>query len=493
MDGEGSVYRSVESGIGGTFQELVDRFNRGDPPVCARRALYDAGIGVIEKIPEECVDCPLRDIYPGRPVLTACLTHDKKIYGLISVSLPVGTVFDREEQELFLELVGDVSFALHDLALEEELLTFRKMESLGAMAGGIAHDFNNMLTTISGNLALLKMPPGKGRPQQEIINDMEKACLRAQDLTRQLVTFARGGPSRKKPLRIEKICRDSVDLALHGTNVRCRYRIAPDLRPVEADRGQIGQVLNNLAINAVQALARSGRIELRAENVRLSRGEDTSLPTGRYVKVELEDEGVGIPPRYLKKIFEPYYTTKQKGTGLGLSTAYSIIKQHGGTIRVRSGTGKTVFTVLLPALPDGPKKIQTEEASINSQEKILIMDDEENVREVGKGLLESLGYRAETASRGEEAIEKGRRAEESGEPFQAAILDLTITGGMGGIETLKELQKINPEIKIILVSGYSKEMLAEDLNDIHYSALIEKPYGRQKLKEILEEVIKSEV
>ena len=184
---------------------------------------------------------------------------------------------------------------------------------------------------------------------------MEKACSRAEELTRRLMTFARGGMSHKKPVYLDRILRESVELALTGSGLRCSYRMAPDLSPVEADPGQIGQVINNLAINALQATDGSGVIELRAENIRLTGSGELTLPPGEYVKVEVEDEGEGIPSGHLEKIFEPYFTTKHNGTGLGLSAAYSIIRKHGGTIRARSNSGKTVFTIYLPSLAPGRK------------------------------------------------------------------------------------------------------------------------------------------
>jgi len=373
--------------------------------------------------------------------------------------------------------------------MEAELINARKLESLGTLAGGIAHDFNNILAGILGNVSFARLFTDKGSELHKPLVEAEAACLRAQGLTKQLLTFSRGGKPVKSVIRLAEMLTDSTKFALHGSNVIPRFQIAEDLWPVEADRGQIDQVINNLVINADQAMANGGQLKILAKNLKLKKGDVSSLKAGRYIKVEVVDEGVGIPPEHLERIFDPYFTTKQKGSGLGLASAYSIVKNHSGAIHALSEPGQgSTFVFFLPASNEEPKTEMQKEHVILGHGKILLMDDEEIIRKMVAGVIEKLGYEAVTVIDGTEAIEKYRKAMLTGKPFAAVILDLTVKGGMGGEETLKKLKEIDPEVKAIVSSGYSLDQVMSNYQLAGFSGMIAKPYSLPKLSQILAEV-----
>jgi len=390
-------------------------------------------------------------------------------------------------EEKILSIIRDIT---ERKQMESELINARKLESLGTLAGGIAHDFNNILAAILGNVSFVRMFSDKGSELYSPLVEAESACLRAQGLTKQLLTFSRGGKPVKSVIGIGALLTDSTQFALHGSNVICRFQIAEDLWPVEADRGQIDQVINNLAINGDQAMANGGQLQVRAKNVELKKGEFPPLKSGRYVKVEVEDEGVGIPEEHLERIFDPYFTTKQKGSGLGLASAYSIVKNHFGVIHALSEPGKgTTFVFFLPATYEEPQMEEEKEYVILGQGRVLLMDDEEIIRKMVAGIIEKLGYEAVTAIDGEEALDKYREAMLAGKPFAAVILDLTIKGGMGGEETLDKLKEIDPEVKAIVSSGYSLDLVMSDYKRVGFAGMIAKPYSLSKMSQILGEVI----
>ncbi|MCX5893387.1 MAG: PAS domain S-box protein [Deltaproteobacteria bacterium] len=374
---------------------------------------------------------------------------------------------------------------------EVERLKFSKLESLGTLAGGIAHDFNNILTGILGNIGLA-MLNGKIEPQvQERLAQAEQACIRAQALSRQLLTFAKGGAPIKKMVSLAYLLKESAILTLSGSKSRCDLSIPEDLWLVEADEGQLSQVINNLLINADQAMPEGGIIQVSAENCLVKAETDLPISKGKYVKFAIADQGIGISPKYLDKIFDPYFSTKQKGSGLGLATAYSIIKNHSGHIQIESQQGVgTTFHIYLPAIDQVVPAVEPETAKLAmGQGKILVMDDEEIVREVLGRLLSRLGYEADFAGDGTQAIEKFVKAQESGRPFAAVILDLTIPGGMGGKETIEQLLRIDQQTKAIVSSGYSDDPVMADFQKYGFSEVIAKPYRIVELSQILQGVI----
>jgi PAS domain S-box-containing protein len=375
--------------------------------------------------------------------------------------------------------------------IEEELLKTQKLESLGVLAGGIAHDFNNILTAILGNVSLARMYVKQEDKMIERLAESEKASLRAKDLTQQLLTFARGGAPIKETASIVELIKDSVSFVLSGSNVKCEFSIPNDLWMVEIDEGQMSQVINNLIINAQQAMPEGGIIDVSAENMTVGSEHGLPLKGGRYVKIAIKDHGIGIPKEHLQKIFDPYFTTKQKGSGLGLATSYSIVRKHDGHITVDSELGAgTTFTIYLPASEkEIPTSKDKEEESLLGKGRILVMDDEEVVRGVACEMLRRIGYEVEFARDGTEAIELYKRARESGQPFDAVILDLTVPGGIGGKEAIKRLLEIDPRVKAIVSSGYSNDPVMAKFREYGFRGVIAKPYKIEELSGVLRRII----
>ncbi|MEA3431360.1 MAG: PAS domain S-box protein [candidate division WOR-3 bacterium] len=379
--------------------------------------------------------------------------------------------------------------------MEKEVMKAQRLESLGLLAGGIAHDFNNILTAILGNISLVKMYVKPKEEVFEILTEAEKASLRAKDLTQQLLVFSRGGEPIKKTTSIQESLKESTQLALTGSNVRCKFSIDTDLWLVDVDEGQFNQVINNLVINAYQAMPEGGTVEVKAENITVEEKQFLPLQKGKYVKISLKDQGTGIPEEHLPKIFDPYFTTKQKGSGLGLATAYSIIQKHNGHIDVESELG--VGTTFYIYLPISEKQItiggrETKEL-IKGEGKILLMDDEDIVLKIGGRLLKYLGYDVEFAKDGAEAIALYKKAKESGQPFDAVILDLIVPGAMGGKEAIKKVIKVDSDVKAIVSSGYSNDPIMADYRKFGFSGVITKPYKIEELSKMLHKVIKGTI
>ena len=341
-----------------------------------------------------------------------------------------------------------------------------------------------------GNIGLAMLDEQIGPRVKERLVLSEQACLRAQALSQQLLTFAKGGAPIKKIVSIAKLLKEAAGLALSGSKSRCEFSIPGDLWPVEADGGQISQVFDNLLINADQSMPEGGIITIGAENILGDAEADLPNPKGKYVKLSFTDQGVGISTKYIDKIFDPYFSTKQKGSGLGLATAYSIIKNHSGLIKVKSQIEVgTTFTLYLPALEEGAPGKQETSGSVRGQGRVLVMDDEEMVRQVSTGMLDYLGYEADFASDGSQAIEKFVKAQAAGRPFAAVILDLTIPGGMGGKEAIKELLKIDPQVKAIVSSGYSDDPIMADFQKYGFCEVIAKPYRIVELSKKLQKIM----
>ncbi len=375
--------------------------------------------------------------------------------------------------------------------LERELLKVAKLESIGILAGGIAHDFNNILTAILGNISIARLYSRSEEKVFDRLTEAEKACLRAQGLTQQLLTFSKGGAPIKKVSDISSLIEDSSRFALIGSNVRCEFSIEAGLWPVEVDEGQIGQVINNLIINADHAMPEAGLIHVLAQNVTVPETPSLPLNPGRYVHISIRDQGCGIPRELLSQVFDPYFTTKQKGSGLGLATSYSIIKNHGGLITVDSELGiGTVFHIYLPAdLQREPEQPETVEQAISGHGKVLLMDDDDSIRLLAGEMLSMMGYEILTARDGAEAIELYRTAMKSDRPFNAVILDLTVPGGMGGKETIERLTRIDPKVKAIVSSGYSNDPIMADHEAYGFVGVVAKPYTTKQLTETLCRII----
>lgn len=381
--------------------------------------------------------------------------------------------------------------------LEKELFKSKKLESIGILAGGIAHDFNNILTGITSNLFKAKMYLEKSSSPYESILSAEKAAFRASRLTNQLLTFARGGEPIKESQSIREIIEDAVGFSLHGSNVDCKLELPDDLWHLEIDRGQIDQVINNLILNADQAMPDGGTITVKGDNVvvseEVSEGTNAYLPLdpGNYVRISVKDNGVGIRPADLDKIYDPYFTTKVDGSGLGLTICYSILKKHNGLIFVKSRLNVgTTFLLYLPASRKKLKvKIEEKEMPISGTGKILVMDDEDVVRIAAGQVLRSIGYDVEFAKNGSEVINLYKAASETQEPFDVIIMDLTVPGGMGGKEAVEKLLSFDPEVKAIVSSGYSNDPVMAEYEKFGFKGVVAKPYKIDELHSIIQKVM----
>ena len=372
------------------------------------------------------------------------------------------------------------------------------LEQLGLLAGGIAHDFNNLLTAIIGNISLasLLLPPNDEMVTR--LNDAKNASLRARDLAQQLLTFARGGAPIKKTASIGRLIQDTVSFSLRGTHSRSEFTFGADLWPAEIDPGQISQVIGNLVVNADQAMPNGGTLRVTCDNFIYNSDTVPTVPDlqpGDYIRVKIRDEGVGIPEDYMKRIFDPYFTTKAKGNGLGLATTYSIIKNHNGLITVESKVhfGST-FTIYLPAsrhveIPAEPPR--TIAPVMAGTGRVLIVDDEEAIRALVEFTLSRLGYEVSEAETALDGVNLYREKLEAGQRFDAVILDLTLPGGMGGKEALKRLIEIDPTVNAIVSSGYAMDSTMSRYQDFGFRGVIAKPYEAAELGRTVHEVIEA--
>ena len=372
--------------------------------------------------------------------------------------------------------------------LEQEFLKTQKLESIGTLAGGIAHDFNNLLLGVFGYISMAKTKTNDPEETISMLEHAEKALKMSVNLTHQLLTFSKGGTPVKNIIALHSVINNSVKFALSGSRTKFKIDIDEGLCAVEADEGQISQVIQNIVLNADQAMPQGGVVMLKAKNIEMP-GYSNMLPLarGRYVEIAIQDNGIGIPEELMPKIFDPYFTTKQKGSGLGLATSYSIVKNHGGMINVKSEPGKgSTFYIYLPAIEaEQQEEIRPAIASILRKGKILIMDDEDVVRIVTSKMIKDLGHEVESAEHGEEAIEKYRKAKDSGKPFDIVILDLTVRGGMGGQDAIQELLRLDSDVKAIVSSGYSEDASLSDFKSHGFKAYLTKPYDQATLRDML--------
>jgi two-component system cell cycle sensor histidine kinase/response regulator CckA len=377
---------------------------------------------------------------------------------------------------------------------ERELLKIEKLSSLSLLAGGIAHDFNNILAAITGNITLAKALLQRGEKNVlHVLGEAEQASSRAKDLSQQLLTFAKGGTPVKELANIVPLIKESAKFASSGSTVKCEIELPENLWPTEIDPGQLSQVIHNLVINAIQAMPEGGVMRIRGENVKLNGKTRTGLPlsSGKYIKIAVEDEGVGIWPDQLGKIFDPYFTTKQKGSGLGLATVYSILHNHTGYITADSIPSKgTTFTFYLPAYKaQVTHATKAPETLHEGTGKVLVMDDEAMIRENMGEILGLLGYSADFAEDGAKAVELYRNAQDAGEPYEVVITDLTIPGGMGGKETIQKLQELDPQVKAIVFSGYADDPILSHHTEFGFKGFIKKPYTINDVSESLHRVV----
>lgn len=418
------------------------------------------------------------------------MSQKRKDGGLIATEISV-THVEMEGEGKFFCFVRNIS---ERKRMEAEFLKIQKLESLGVLAGGIAHDFNNLLTAMVGNIDLARRKIDPSGKAYQFLENARKASDRAQNLTQQLLTFSRGGSPVKQVIKLNGLIEDAVGFTLSGSNVKCELNLPENLWLVEADSGQISQVVQNITLNASQAMPGGGTIKVSAENVVVDENWlPLSMGKGNCVKLTFVDEGVGIPGKYLTKIFDPYFTTKQSGNGLGLTICHSIINKHNGRLAVDSKPGEgSVFTIYLPALGvAGARDDKShEESMVIGSGTVLVMDDEAFVRDIAAAILSELGYKSDFALNGREAIDLYRKAMQAGQPYVAVIMDLTIPGGMGGKEAIRELLAIDPAVKAIVSSGYSYDPIMAEHKKYGFSGVVAKPYDVDQISKILKDMLK---
>jgi PAS domain S-box-containing protein len=433
----------------------------------------------------------------------------KAVEGSAVIDWPINNVLlvDRDGKETPIEdsvspikcddesVVGTV-LSIRDISqrkkIEKDLLRMQKLESMCTLAGGIANDFNNFLTAILGNIALIKMNTQLDDEGLERLSLAEKACDRAKNVTQQLLAFSMGGTSVKKTASIAELLKDTIETALADSQVTCEFSLPADLWPVEIDIEQVRLAISYLIKNAIESMPQGGTIEVQGANRSLSPGNPLGLKERMYVNITIKDHGSGMSQEHLTKIFDPFFTTKQNGRGLGLTSTYTIIKSHNGHISVESelGTG-TTFAIYLPATEKQHRPKQNKTSKVpRGRRKILVMDGDDIVREICGEICQRLGYAVELAEDGSQAIELYRKAWETGQPFDGMIVDLTIPNGIGGKETVKIVRKINPDVKMIVASGYAHGPVMEGVNKYGFTSVITKPYKLEELREALTDILK---
>ncbi len=377
---------------------------------------------------------------------------------------------------------------------EKEQLKIEKLESLGILAGGIAHDFNNILTGIMGNISLAKVFLDTAQKSYKPLAEAEKATVRAGELAHQLLTFARGGEPIKKVVSPRHLVNEAVSFVLRGSNVKGNVDIPDSIHAIEADEGQMSQVFHNLIINATQAMPGGGTLTVIAQNEMLADNNSFNLPSGTYIRLTFSDQGCGIEEDTLKRIFDPYFTTKAAGIGLGLASVHSIVSRHGGHIGAHSVIEKgTTFTIYLPSIGKEYTEYQADVAiqvtGKHQDGSVLVMDDDELIRDIASSILTHLGYEVTTCASGEEAIEIYKTSMESGTPFLAIIMDLTIPGGLGGKEAAEQILSLFPKACLIVSSGYSNDPIMSNYKDYGFSGAIAKPYNMLEVENVLNSLL----
>ncbi|MDP3112690.1 MAG: PAS domain S-box protein [Thermodesulfovibrionales bacterium] len=435
---------------------------------------------------EEGEECAVQQVFTnGEPhaVLHKHLDQDGHILYVGTKAFPI-----KDTSGNVTSVIETINNITEKYLIEEERLKTQKLEAIGTLAGGIAHDFNNLLMGVFGYISMAKTKTNDPEETISMLEHAEKALKMSVNLTHQLLTFSKGGTPVKNRIALHSVINNSVKFALSGSRTKFKIDIDEGLCAVEADEGQISQVIQNIVLNADQAMPQGGVVMLKAKNIEMP-GYSNMLPLarGRYVEIAIQDNGIGIPEELMPKIFDPYFTTKQKGSGLGLATSYSIVKNHGGMINVKSEPGKgSTFYIYLPAIEaEQQEEIRPAIASILRKGKILIMDDEDVVRIVTSKMIKDLGHEIETAEHGEEAIEKYRKAKDSGKPFDIVILDLTVRGGMGGQDAIQELLRLDSGVKAIVSSGYSEDAIMSDFKSHGFKAYLTKPYDQATLRDML--------
>lgn len=506
--------------LSATLDTIVDAVITTDQSGAVERLNEEAArlVGMTQK---ESLGRPLEEVlkikHPrtGKPIkdLTRTLMDPEFADAFTEVGVPLDsakgrTFYVTAETRCILDDGGErhgCVTVLRDITLhkkaEDELFKAEKLNSISLLAGGIAHDFNNMLTSILGNISMVRIELDEGHEHSTKLDAAEKAALQAKSLTQQLLTFSKGGTPILEVTSVYDMVEECAQFVLRGSNVKCEVKSDDKLWPVDADKGQISQVVNNLLINADQAMPRGGTITLRLRNLRVRHAEVPSLDSGEYVCIEVRDEGTGISPENLKRIFDPYFTTKDSGNGLGLASSYAIINSHKGTITVDSSVGhRSIFRVYLPkstrplqAKAEAQKATEenkpSKETIHHGKGRILVMDDMEAMMMVAGEILTVLGYEVEYSTNGEEAVAAYKAAKEDGNPFDAVVFDLTVPGGMGGEEASNLLKEYDPGLIAIASSGYTTSNVMSDYKNSAFAAVVPKPYRIKEMSDALHNVL----
>lgn len=379
--------------------------------------------------------------------------------------------------------------------VEEELARSSRLESVGMLAGVIAHDLNNILTSIVANVSLARHVLRPEHPAQERLDAAEKACGRAQGLSGRLLTFARGGAPSKAPVEVGRLLRDAAAFALRGTASSADIRVDSGVAALLGDATQLAQVLHNLLINADQAMGGGGVVAVAAQSVAIGSGEAVPLPAGRYVRIAVTDAGPGIPAANIGSVFDPFFTTKPGATGLGLAAAYSIVRRHEGHITVEAAPGGGAsFLVYLPeGVPEGVTDRPVSPAPTRyGRGRILVMDDDAAIRRATCMCLVTLGYEADAAVDGAQALAQWESAREEGRAYVLGIFDLTVPGGMGGREAMALLRAVDPEARAIVCSGYSDDPVMARPGDYGFRGMLRKPFTRDEIGRTVAAVLGAE-
>jgi len=410
-----------------------------------------------------------------------------------------GTIIEIETQSLRTEyrdkpaIMGTFIDITERKKSETAVQTLQRLESLSAFASGIALEYNNILTAIIGNLALAKMYAKPGYEVYDVLTEAEKASIRAKDLTSQLLSFSEGGSPVKKIVYLQELVKDLLSLAGESKALNVESAVPDNLWPVEVDESQIGQAINSLLINARDATPDGGTIRISAGNVALGSSAALPLSQGRYVMLVIEDQGESMSEKEIQTIFDPFLTGQKKVGSLGLANSYTIVRKHNGIITAdASPVGGTIYRVYLPAAEEkSPAPSGSFVISQSRRGRILVMDDEEIVRIVVSRLLQQCGYETELAREGVEMLRLYREAKEAGKIFEAVILDLIIQEGMGGQEAIKHLLAYDPNVKVIVSSGYSHNPIMTNFREYGFVGFLPKPYKLDELRRVMSEVTSS--
>jgi PAS domain S-box-containing protein len=455
---------------------------------------------LIDEKTDSPIPCPIHTVLEtGQPITLASDTALVARNGAIrSIADSCSPILDWDNNMIGVVIVfRDIT---HEKRIESELFKVMKLESVGVLAGGIAHDFNNILAAILGNIEVAAFRiAGKDEGTSFLLAEAQKAVMRASYLTKQLLTFSKGGSPVKDSASLPAVLQDSADFVLHGSRVGCEYHFPQDLWKAEVDIGQISQVIQNIIINAKHAMPEGGKIIITGANISDPASEHLlKSDEGSYVRITIQDSGCGIPQHIIDRIFDPYFTTKETGNGLGLAICHSIIRKHNGYLLVQSEPDQgTTFTIYLPvhSMQDGPSgtmlaRLPSPVKPVKSA-RVMVLDDEMIIREVIRHQLTTLGHQAVLVDNGTEAVRMYETLQAAGTPVDLAIMDLTIPGGMGGREAASILLQKYPNARLIVSSGYSNDPVMANFRAYGFRAAISKPFELTRLQTVIEEALLS--